>query len=75
MGRPMSAMAALRPSISFFSRALGGTLLDANAMEMQESYTIGRTAIEGRANYGRFRRFGVSTEEQFQKVALIPELS
>ncbi len=37
-------------------------------IEMQESYTIGRTAIEGRATYGQFRRFGVSTEEQFQKI-------
>ena len=36
--------------------------------EMQESFTIGRMAIEGRATYGQFRRFGVSTEEQFQKV-------
>lgn len=30
--------------------------------EMRESYRVGRTAFEGKATYGQFRRFGVTTE-------------
>jgi hypothetical protein len=31
--------------------------------EMRESFRDGRASIEGRAIYGQFRQFGVSTEE------------
>jgi hypothetical protein len=37
-------------------------------IEMRASFSVGRTAIEGRAEYGQFRRFGVTTDEQLQKV-------
>jgi hypothetical protein len=36
-------------------------------VDIREAYVTGRTAIEGRATYGQFRRFGVSTAEQFEK--------
>jgi hypothetical protein len=32
-------------------------------IELRESFVVGRTAIEGRATYGQFRQFAVSTEE------------
>jgi hypothetical protein len=32
-------------------------------IELRESFVVGRTAIEGRATYGQFRQFVVSTEE------------
>jgi hypothetical protein len=34
--------------------------------DMQESFGGGRVSFEGRAIYGQFRRFGVSTEEKLQ---------
>jgi hypothetical protein len=34
--------------------------------DMRESFGGGRVSIEGRATYGRFRRFSVSTEEKLQ---------
>ena len=33
-------------------------------IELRESFVVGRTAIEGRATYGQFRQFVVSTEEK-----------
>lgn len=33
-------------------------------IELRESFVVGRTTIEGRATYGQFRQFVVSTEEK-----------
>jgi len=35
--------------------------------EMHESFVAGRSAVEGRATYGQFRRFTVTTGEQVGK--------
>jgi hypothetical protein len=35
--------------------------------EMHENYVIGDAAASGKATYGRFRRFAVTTDEQLQR--------